>query len=303
MDLPVTTPMWTERSIEVIHIEPTDVCQASCPQCARETDPEFDASQRHHLHPRDVAEIIPDHITTDLHKVLMCGVYGDPAAGRYTLDLARWFRKQQPAVILGLHSNGGIANADWWRELASLMRHSQDYVVFSIDGLEDTNHVYRRGVSWHRVMQNVEAYIQAGGPAHWDMLVYQHNQHQVEACESLARSMGFGWFRAKVTRRPMTAALQVPQGWNQPQLGSEIRCHALAEHSIYIDAQGRVSPCCWLGGRQSGFVQDFREVQATWSTDQPNPVCQSVCGSVSGITSFQQQWQKTVEFRAAEINT
>jgi hypothetical protein len=295
--------MWTQRSIRVIHIEPTDVCQASCPQCARETDPEFDAEQRHHLHPRDVAAIIPNHITANLHKVLMCGVYGDPAAGRYTLDLARWFRQQQPGVTLGLHSNGGIASTDWWRELASLMHHNQDYVVFSIDGLEDTNHIYRRGVSWHRVMHNVEAYIQAGGPAHWDMLVYQHNQHQVEACEDLARALGFRWFRAKVTRRPMTASLQVPQGWNLPRQGTEIQCHALAERSIYIDAQARVSPCCWLGGRQSGFEPDFGAVQATWLTDRPHAVCQSACSTAEGITAFQQQWQKTVEFRAAEINT
>ena len=303
MDSPATTPMWTQRDIRVIHIEPTDVCQASCPQCARETDPEFDANLRHHLHPRDLEQVIPQDTVTRIEKVLMCGVYGDPAAGRHTLDIARWFRQRQPTITLGLHSNGGIASTDWWRELAGFMRLAQDYVVFSIDGLEDTNHIYRRGVSWHRVMQNVQAYIQAGGPAHWDMLVYQHNQHQVQACEDLARNLGFQWFRAKVTRRPMIAQLQVPRGWNQPRAGREIQCHALQERSIYIDAQARVSPCCWLGGRQSGFVQDFEAVQATWHTDQPNPVCQSACGSVSGITAFHQQWQKTVEFHAAEINT
>lgn len=295
--------MWTQREIRMIHVEPTDVCQARCAQCARETDPEFDQSLHHHLSTQQLAKIIPANTLENLHKVLMCGTYGDPAAGRYTLDLARWFRYHQPTVTLGLHSNGGIASTDWWRELAGLMRHSEDYVVFSIDGLADTNHLYRRGVSWHRVMHNVQAYIQAGGPAHWDMLVYQHNEHQVQACEDLARTMGFQWFRAKVTRRPMTAELQVPQGWRRPQVGSEIQCHALQEKSIYIDAQARVSPCCWLGGRQSDFVHDFAEVQATWRTDQPNPVCQDACGAVSGVTAFQQQWQKTVEFRAAEINT
>lgn len=303
MDLPNTTMMWIERDIRMIHIEPTDVCQASCPQCARETDPEFDQSRHHHLSVQQLASTIPTNILSNLHKVLMCGTYGDPAASRHTLDLARWFRGHQPTVTLGLHSNGGIASTDWWRELAALMRGTQDYVVFSIDGLEDTNHLYRRGVSWHRVMQNVEAYIQAGGPAHWDMLVYQHNQHQVQDCEDLARALGFRWFRAKVTRRAMTAELQVPRGWNQPRSGHDIRCHALEERSIYIDAQGRVSPCCWLGGTQSDFVRDFAAVQATWGTDRPNSVCQSACSTVSGVTAFQQQWQKTVEFRAAEINT
>jgi hypothetical protein len=295
--------MWNERSIQVLHIEPTDVCQASCAQCARETDTEFRGDQHHHLHPRQIEAVIPTDVLTNLSKILMCGVYGDPAAGRYTLDLATWFRQRQPQVTLGLHSNGGLASTDWWRELAALMIHGQDYVVFSIDGLEDTNHIYRRGVNWQRVMQNVQAYISAGGPAHWDMLVYQHNQHQVEQCEQLARDLGFRWFRAKVTRRAMTAQLQLPQGWSTPRAGREIQCHALAEASIYIDAQARVSPCCWLGGRQSGFVTDFSEVQASWKTDRPNAVCQAACGAVAGTTAFQQQWQKTVEFQPAMINT
>jgi MoaA/NifB/PqqE/SkfB family radical SAM enzyme len=295
--------MWTEREIRVIHIEPTDVCQARCAQCARETDPEFDADARHHLRVQQLQHTIPASVLNNLDKVLLCGVYGDPAAGRWTLDLIRWFREHQPEITVGLHSNGGLASTDWWRELATLMIHSQDYVVFSIDGLADTNHIYRRGVSWQRVMQNVEAYISAGGPAHWDMLVYQHNQHQVEQCEQLARDLGFRWFRAKVTRRPMPAELQLPQGWSTPRAGREIRCHALEEASIYIDVQGRVSPCCWLGGRQSGFVTDFTEIQASWHTERPNTVCQEACGSVAGATAFQQQWQKTVEFQPAMINT
>lgn len=295
--------MWIERDIRVIHLEPTDVCQASCPQCSRETDANFDARQRHHVTVDQLQNMIPPSVLCSLQKVLLCGCYGDPAAGRHSLEIMQWFRHHQPNITLGLHSNGGIASTDWWRELAGLMRHSEDYVVFSIDGLEDTNHLYRRGVSWHRVMQNVAAYINEGGPAHWDMLVYQHNQHQVQACEDLARDIGFRWFRAKVTRRPMTGELQVPQGWNQPRSGHVIQCHALEERSIYIDAQARVSPCCWLGARQSDFVHDFAEVQMTWRTDHPNPVCQDACGAVSGVTAFQQQWQKTVEFRSAEINT
>ena len=288
--------MWTQRDIRVIHIEPTDVCQASCPQCSRETDPMFDAGHQHHLHPDQLEPLIPKHILQNLDKVLMCGNYGDPAAGKHTLDLARWFRVHQPTVTLGLHTNGGIASTDWWRELAGLMRGTQDYVVFSIDGLEDTNHLYRRGVSWHRVMQNVKTYISAGGPAHWDMLVYQHNQHQVQQCQDLAQSLGFRWFRAKVTNRPLVANLVIPQGWSMPLRGQEIQCHVLLEKSIYVDAQSRISPCCWLGDRQIDFQQDFPAVQRSWASNNPNPVCQRTCGTVSGVTRFQQQWQKIIEF-------
>lgn len=288
--------MWTERDIQVIHLEPTDVCQASCPQCSRETDASFDANRRHHLTVDQLQRIIPTSVLESLQKVLLCGCYGDPAAGRHSLEIMQWFRSHQPDVTLGLHSNGGIASPDWWRELARIMRGQRDYVIFSIDGLEDTNAVYRRGVSWSRIMQNVKAYVSEGGPAHWEMLVYQHNEHQVDQCQALARELGFRWFRAKVTRRPLTAGLSLPKAWQDPRVvAGTVACHALAERSIYIDAQARVSPCCWLGDTQQPLPYDFQTIQQSWNTNKPNMTCVRVCGQDHRGSSFSNQWQREVD--------
>jgi hypothetical protein len=145
-------------------------------------------------------------------------------------------------------------------------------------------------------MHNIEAYIAAGGAAHWDMLVYQHNQHQVEECEQLARDLGFRWFRAKVSKRPLVGHLRAPQGWHPiEQSQGPIQCHALDEQSVYIDAQGRVSPCCWLGSRQQDFIEDFEAIQQSWATE-PNAVCKQTCSTTQNQTNFQQQWQKLTQF-------
>jgi len=64
-------------------------------------------------------------------------------------------------------------------------------VTFSIDGLENTNHMYRQGVQWKRIMANARAYIEAGGQAVWKCLVFEHNQHQLTEIKNLARQMGF----------------------------------------------------------------------------------------------------------------
>ena len=127
-------------------------------------------------------------------------------------------------------------------------------------------------------MANAEAYISAGGSAHWDMLVYRHNQHQVDACERLARDMGFTWFRAKVSKRSVTQKLELPIGWFRPTptLG-KIKCHALQEKSAYIDACGRLSPCCWLGSTQTNFVTNFDEIKKSWNSLTPNTTCQKTC--------------------------
>ena len=192
------------RDIKVLHVESTDVCQAACALCARETDATFRKDLQHHLGIEQIQKHFLDDDIYKLDKMFMCGNYGDPAAGKHSLSIYRWFREVNPNIVLGMNTNGALQTTFWWHELGKLFNQPQDYVVFSIDGLEDTNATYRKNVNWAKLIANVRAFIEAGGSAHWDMLVYRHNQHQVEECEQLARDMGFKWFRAKVSRRGFT---------------------------------------------------------------------------------------------------
>jgi len=285
------------RKIKVLHLEPTDVCQLACPLCAREVDPNFKKSSKHHLTISQIQKYFSDQQIKELDKMFMCGSYGDPAAGTYTLDIYHWFRSLNPTITLGMNTNGALQNTFWWHGLGQILNQPKDYCVFSIDGLEDTNSVYRVNSNWTKLMANVEAYIAAGGSAHWDMLVYKHNQHQVDACEQLARDMGFKWFRAKVSKRGFTKRLEFPIGWQKPMTPTgNIKCHALKEKSMYIDAQGRASACCWLGSTQKNFVaDDLKTVRLTWNTDTPNIVCAQSCSSDQSKTNFTSQWQREIQ--------
>ena len=281
---------------KVVHLEPTDVCQAACPLCARETDPAFIKSLKHHLTVEQVQQHLSNDDIAGLDKMFMCGNYGDPAAGTYTLELYDYFRKVNPTITLGMNTNGGIRGQWWWNQIGLRFNRLQDYVVFSIDGLEDTNHIYRKNVNWNSIMFNAQAFINAGGSAHWDMLVYKHNEHQVDACEQLARDMGFKWFRAKVSKRPLANELEYPIAWDRLKyIPGKIDCHALKEASVYIDAQGRISPCCWLGARQSNFVHDIKQVSVTWNTADPDLTCATTCTARENITNFESQWQRNIE--------
>jgi sulfatase maturation enzyme AslB (radical SAM superfamily) len=228
--------------------------------------------------------------------MFMCGNYGDPAAGKYTLDIYRWFRSINPDITLGMNTNGALQTTFYWHELGGVLNQPLDYVVFSIDGLEDTNPIYRKNINWEKLMANAEAFIAAGGSAHWDMLIYRHNQHQVDACEQLARDMGFKWFRAKVSKRGFTERLEQPIGWNVPTItNGKIDCHALREKSMYMDAQGRLSPCCWQGSRQQNFViDDLKTLKSNWGSN-PDSVCFRACSNNTGKTIFEQQWQREIQ--------
>ena len=150
------------RDIKVLHLEPTDVCQAACPLCARETDADFRKDLQHHLTMAQILKHVSVEQIQQLDKMFMCGNYGDPAAGKNTLDIYQNFRKINPDIVLGMNTNGGLQNTLWWHSIGQLLNKPQDYVVFSIDGLEDSNATYRRNVSWSKLMANAEAFIAAG---------------------------------------------------------------------------------------------------------------------------------------------
>jgi hypothetical protein len=246
-----------------------------------------------------ILRVFSEEQIRSLDKMFMCGNYGDPAAGYYTLDIYRAFREINPDIVLGMNSNGGLQSTFWWHELGGILNKDHDYVVFSIDGLEDTNSIYRVNVTWNKVMANAEAFIAAGGNSHWDMLIYRHNQHQVDAAQALAQEMGFSWFRAKVSKRTPVKGLDYPVGWQLPRVESTtINCYALNEKSAYIDTHGRLHPCCWLGNRLAHQdTVDFIEIQQSWTTSNPEPVCQRNCSSKDEGTSFTNQWQRNVALK------
>lgn len=280
------------REIRVLQLEATDICQAQCPLCARETDINFDKNQKNHLSVATVRKLLDENFIKCLDKMFICGNYGDPAAGRYTVDLYNYFRGINPSITLGMNTNGGLRSEDWWISLARRMNLANDYVVFSIDGLEDTNHLYRVNVNWKKMMRNAQAFINAGGKAHWDMLIYEHNEHQVQSCISLAKEMGFTWFRAKVSKRPLRGILQFPKNWKKEINNNlKIDCHALKEQSLYIDAKGTISPCCWLGTRQNNTNVDFQKIQESWNSKFPEPVCLTSCKVTPTGTEFSDQWK------------
>jgi hypothetical protein len=171
-------------------------------------------------------------------------------------------------------------------------------VVFSIDGLADTNHIYRKKVNWIKVMNNAAAFIKAGGSAHWDMLVYKHNEHQVDIAEQVARDLGFTWFRAKVSKRSSNISwLQPPKAWVQPLVAkAPIDCHVLKEQSVYMSARGTVYPCCWLGHNTEHTIDNFNSIRESWATN-PNPTCSANCSADKLGSNFTNQWQRTTQIR------
>ena len=203
---PGCSSLYRYEDLRIVHLELTHRCNAACPMCARNinggaVNPDMPLAE---LSLEDVRQILQPDFVARLKRIYACGNYGDPMVARECLDVFRYLREHGPDLHLDLHTNGSARKPDWWRELASIMQTGPHYLRFGIDGLEDTNHLYRRGTDWKTIMRAAEAFIDAGGRAEWDFLVFRHNEHQVEQARSLAREMGFAEFFVRKTGRFVT---------------------------------------------------------------------------------------------------
>lgn len=190
--------------LSVLHLEISTRCNASCPQCPRNVRGGRDNPRLPLVELRlaDVQEIVHPNCKSlsRLRKVFLCGNYGDPTAARDCIAIVRYLLAIFPGVTVGVHTNGGARSVEWWHELGTLLR-APHYCRFAIDGLEDTNHLYRQGVRWDLLVRNVRAFVASGGHAQQDFLVFRHNEHQVEASRTLAADLGMSRFSVKRTRR------------------------------------------------------------------------------------------------------
>jgi len=180
----------------------TERCNASCPMCARninggEVNPWLKDNE---LSIDNVRKIFPIDFIKQLNHMYMCGNYGDPIVAKDCIDAFKYFRDNNPDMLLSMNTNGSARTKEWWQELAIILGDNS-YVIFSLDGLEDTNMVYRKNTVWSKIIENVSAFIEAGGKAHWEFIVFKHNQHQIEDARKLAAIIGFKHFQVKKSAR------------------------------------------------------------------------------------------------------
>ncbi len=296
--------MYKYQDIRKVHLEITQRCQAACPMCDRNENGGVDNKHitNAELSLDDCKKIFLPEFIKQLDVMYMCGNLGDPIVANDTLEVFKYFREHNPNIWLSMNTNGGAKYTAWWTELAKVMGN-KGTVIFSVDGLQDTNHLYRQNVNWSKVENSMKSFIAAGGRARWDYIIFEHNQHQVEEAEQRANSWGCEKFIKKKTGRFFSTASHVGKDAHQAQnrkgqdtiilkkpleqfqnkaiskegqlikeYGSmleyynkcEIDCKVKKEGNIFITAEGLLMPCCWTAGRMYKWWLDDPKVEQIW---------------------------------------
>jgi MoaA/NifB/PqqE/SkfB family radical SAM enzyme len=184
--------MFIYNNINEYQLEITSYCNAACPQCPRNLN-------GHGINPRMplchldrsiINSAFDKELCGQLRQIFFCGSYGDPIMHPDFLNILRDFRQKNPTLWLYFHTNGGVHKPEYWKEVADIMQ-GYGQIDFGIDGLSDTLDLYRRNVKFDQVIANAQAFIDAGGRAQWNFIVFRHNQHQVQQVQQLAKDMNF----------------------------------------------------------------------------------------------------------------
>jgi MoaA/NifB/PqqE/SkfB family radical SAM enzyme len=258
--------MYNLKDIKRIHLELTTKCQARCPMCPRRVNGGI-------LNPLfEITEIdldlfkkwFPISFIKQLDELYLCGNLGDPIIARDCLEILQYIRGVNSNLHLAIHTNGSARNPEWWNKLAEI----NVKIAFGIDGLADTHKLYRIDTDFDKIIENAISFINAGGEAEWAMLVFEHNEHQVEECRALSEKLGFSRFTLKHTSRFQDNKLHVLNNEGRtthilyptqkskdmiPKIEESLKiekpyisCKAQARNEIYVSATGIISPCCWL---------------------------------------------------------
>lgn len=259
--------MIQSENINHITLSVSGFCNAKCPHCPRYTDDGFlhEYVPETNLHP-DIKFGLDKSKLINLQQVYFSGANGDPFMNPHIEELVEFF-SFVPSILID--TNGGIRNTEFWKNFA---KYKNVTIRWSIDGLEDTNHLYRIEVDFNKVIHNAQSFISAGGEAVWKCIVFKHNEHQLGQISQIANELGFfgveflpadeyrfeglqiwpvyvkGEFYHNISPTSLTRnylnSLTTYKHVNI--IGNNIteNCPWLQRSQIYINLLGEVVPCC-----------------------------------------------------------
>ena len=194
--------MWagTEK-IPRVQIELTNYCNARCNLCEREQvydGGHIEGGPSIHLNNKFVTlKEIEKAFSGDwnaLYKVAFIGNVDEPTINPEIFEIIEFFQKKfHGHNEITIATNGGTRDEKFWSRMGKVCYEHKGIftVIFGIDGLEDTNHLYRKNVKWDKLQRNYRAYISAGGYADWQFIPFSWNKHQLEDAREFAIKEGF----------------------------------------------------------------------------------------------------------------
>jgi MoaA/NifB/PqqE/SkfB family radical SAM enzyme len=275
-----------------IQFELSSMCNALCLGCVRTDSKNFNISKafiakKQLVEVETVVKLLSDDLMKTVELVEFCGTIDEPLMHPRFFDIIKELYKINPQYNIIIHTNASIRGKEEWAELAGLLQKFKHHrVSFSIDGLSDTHELYRQKTSYEKIIENAQAFIDAGGNAAWQFLVFPWNKHQVEEARAISSAMRFRDFivrhdRSIVSNLGLDKIVELKNKDNRSgnndsttieQLlesyqninSIEIECFNKNEGMYFVSYDSRLWPCCFV---PNGFLQQ-RQVSVDFLTQR-----------------------------------
>lgn len=289
--------MISVNEITQIEFGVTSKCNAACPLCARQLigtstlDPNIIQSDLSLENFKTITSGLGENsknIDADF-----CGTVGDIIAHPDAESIIRHASENYKTA--NLHTNGSAKPKTFWQNIAKL---NNVHVIFSIDGLNDTNHLYRINTNFDNIITNAKIFIDSGGYAIWKFIKFAHNEHQVEQAKQIAKELGFKSFQSIASTRwilpkvnvskdaykkkvnktavptqlaPSTEANKIKSTWYRDFKFKEINCRTIADKYLYIDENAKLWPCCHFhshyAARRPAFIDYWTKIEKCYGNN------------------------------------
>lgn len=254
-----------------LQIELSTVCNALCLGCVRTDQLNFNSSKSFIPNKKFLdLNLLFDRITEagdhHLKKIEFCGNIDEPLLHPGFLGLLKRLSEWNKNLEISIHTNGSSRNEAYFQQLAELLNgfDAKHELRFSIDGLGDTNSIYRQNTRFDRIIANAKSFINAGGTATWQYIVFPWNEHQSDEAKQRASEMGFKKFvlrkdrslddetMDRFRRKEEFRDLKSEQKFKdfKPAKFSKfdelpIECYFKKFNMMFISWDGKLWPCCF----------------------------------------------------------
>jgi MoaA/NifB/PqqE/SkfB family radical SAM enzyme len=269
------------------HIEISSKCTLRCPRCARQEIPDSLVNTELDLEffTRNFpARFVQDHV----EKITFCGDDGDPIYAHDLIAVIQYIKNIKPVEIV-IVTNGSYKKEEWWQQLGQCLDHKDTVHFSIDGWDNESNNIYRVNSDFDSICTGVKSLrASTTARLVWAAIAFRFNQNQISHMTDLAHDWGFDTFQLTKSTKfgkiypnyGTIDALQPSDNLVSTSHRFERDIIALSNHDVtavpeiniklfnstktkngvrplceignkglYIDAQGRLFPCCWVANR------------------------------------------------------
>lgn len=179
---------WTNQQT-YFHIEPSTRCTLACPKCPRtrwpieSPDDVFEKKDMKFEHFESVVNALPKG-----HSMLLQGGLGDPVFHPRIFEMINLMDSKN--IEFRLTTASPARTLKWWQELYNNYNNKNSIIQFSVDGLHDTAHIYRKGQDFNKIWEAMVYGAKLGKKIVWSFIPFSHNEHQIRRAMQMANDNG-----------------------------------------------------------------------------------------------------------------